>query len=201
MSHSIQIMQENALKAVAQSLTDAFMNDPLQTYVFPDIEERKEKSPDHFAAILQYGLHFGEVYMSENAEGAVVWLAPGETEITPEKAEKSGLVNLPHVMGEAATERFFSVMDFLDPFHKEDMAQPHWYTMVIGVAPSFHRLGMGKALMEPVMIKARLQHTPIYLETAEPSNINFYQKLGFRIVRQLTDPSSNLKLWTFRIDN
>jgi hypothetical protein len=40
-------------------------------------------------------------------------------------------------LGEEASERFFSVMDFLDPYHKKDVLEPHWYTMVIGVAPLF----------------------------------------------------------------
>jgi ribosomal protein S18 acetylase RimI-like enzyme len=120
--------------------------------------------------------------------------------VTPEKADMSGLSKLPKLLGEEASERFFSVMDFLDPYHKKDVLEPHWYTMVIGVAPTFHRLGYGKSLMEPVINKARVLKTPIYLETAEPSNIQFYTKLGFKIVRELTEPKSGLMLWTFRAD-
>jgi hypothetical protein len=54
--------------------------------------------------------------------------------------------------------------------------------------------------MEPVINKARVLKTPIYLETAEPSNIQFYTKLGFKIVRELTEPKSGLMLWTLRAD-
>ncbi len=200
MNHSIQPMSESHLKNAADSLAQAFMKDPLQTYVFPNEEERKEKSSGHFAAFLQYGIMFGEVYTTENSEGAIVWLRPEETDVTPEKAEKGGLGRLPEILGEEPTSRFFSVMDFLDPYHKQDASESHWYTMVIGVAPSFHGLGMGKALMKPVIDKARLTKVPIYLETAEPTNVSFYKGLGFRVVRELTEPVSGLKLWTFRLD-
>jgi len=66
MNYTIDIMPESNLKAASESLTKAFMNDPLQTYIFPDEEERKKKSPFHFGAILQYGLKFGELYTSKN---------------------------------------------------------------------------------------------------------------------------------------
>ena len=201
MNYAIEIMPESNLKAASESLTKAFMNDPLQTYVFPDEEERKKKSPFHFAAILQFGLNFGEVYASNNSEGAVVWLRPGETEVTPEKAEQGGLGQLPDLLGEGAANRFFSVMDFLEPYHKKDITEPHWYTMVIGVDPIFHGKGLGKALLTPVLEKAQLKNEPIYLETAEPSNVAFYSKLGFKIIKELTEPLSGLKLWTFRLDH
>jgi len=200
MSHVIQLMQESSISTASESLADAFMKDPLQTYVFPNEAERKRKSPEHFAAILQYGLMFGEVYTTGNSKGAVVWLRPGETDVTPEKAEKGGLGKLPEVLGEAPTNRFFSVLDFLEPYHKNDAGESHWYTMVIGVATSDHGTGVGSALMKPVIDKARSTQTPIYLETAEASNVSFYTKLGFRVIRELAEPESGLKLWTFRLD-
>lgn len=200
MSHLIQRMQESSITTASDSLAGAFMKDPLQTYVFPNEDERKKKSPGHFAAILQYGLMFGEVYTTINSEGAVVWLGPGETDVTPDKAEKGGLGKLSEILGEAPANRFFSVLDFLEPYHKNDANEPHWYTMVIGVSPSGHRAGIGSALMKPVIDKACSQKTPIYLETSEPSNISFYTKLGFRVLRELKEPDSGLKLWTFKLE-
>jgi hypothetical protein len=101
-------LKEHQVAAVSESLANAFMSDPLQTYTFPDEKERRQKSPDHFNAFLQFGLKFGEVYVSENSEGAVVWLRPNETDITPEKAEQGGLTKLPEILGEDAATGFFS---------------------------------------------------------------------------------------------
>ena len=39
--------------------------------------------------------------------------------------------------------------------------------------------------------------TACYLETSQPANVSFYEKLGFRIVRELVDPVSGLTIWTF----
>ena len=195
---TIKSISEKDIKVASGSLSKAFMNDPLQNYVFPDTEERSQKSPAHFEAILRYGCMFGEVYSTPKLEGAVVWLSPGNTDVTPEKAEKGGLGNMPALLGENAAARFFNVMDFLEPFHKKDAAEPHWYTMVIGVDPDFCGLGYGKALMQNVMEKAQNNQTSIYLETAQASNIHFYTSLGFKVIRELTDPESKLPLWTFK---
>lgn len=195
---TIHSLSEENIKAASHSLARAFMNDPLQTYVFPDANERSEKSPAHFEAILRYGYTFGEVYTTPKIEGAVVWLTPGNTDITPEKAEKGALVEIPALLGEEAATRFFSVMDFLDPFHKQDATEPHWYTMVIGVDPAFCGLGYGKALMQHVMTKAQNIRTSIYLETAQSSNIPFYTNLGFKVLKELIEPESKLPLWTFK---
>ncbi len=78
------------------------------------------------------------------------------------------------------------------------MPEPHWYIMILGVDPVHHGKGLGKALMEPVMKKAEANGQPVYLETAQPANVSFYQKLGFSVLRELIDPTSGLKMWTFR---
>lgn len=198
MDKDIRILKQENIDLAAASLAKAFMNDPLQTYTFPDEQERRGKSPAHFKAILEFGLKFGEVYTSSNTEGSVVWLCPNETEITPEKAEEGGLTKLPELLGEDAATRFLSALDFIAPYHDQDVPEPHWYVMVVGVHPEHCGKGLGRALLQPVMKKAEEHSTPIYLETAEPSNVVFYKKLGFRVLRELIDPASGLKMWTFR---
>jgi hypothetical protein len=41
---------------------------------------------------------------------------------------------------------------------------------------------------------------PCYLETAQPENVGFYERLGFRQVVDMVEPQSGLRLWTFRRD-
>lgn len=197
MNHRIEKLTEAGLPLAVQALTSAFMDDPLQQYVFPDDAERRSRSIPHFEAVLRYGLLFGEVFTTEEHGGAIVWLRPGETLVTPEKAEKSGLASLPGTIGEAEFMRFISVLNFADQFHKQDMPAPHWYTMVIGVDPAFQGKGYGGALLSPILEDAKKSNTPVYLETAQPKNISFYQHMGFKLIREVEEPSSEIKIWTF----
>jgi hypothetical protein len=41
---------------------------------------------------------------------------------------------------------------------------------------------------------------PCYLETTQPKNVTFYQRLGFRVLREAVEPESGLTIWTFRRD-
>ena len=194
-------LREGDLAAAAAALARAFQGDPLQTYVFPDPKERAARSPGHFAPLLRYGLQFGEVLTTAGAPaGAAVWLGPDAWDVTPERAAAAGLDDLPNALGAAAAERFFSVLAAIDPYHRRDVPAEHWYVMVVGVAPEAQGSGLGRALLQPIMDRADAAGQPCYLETAQPSNVAFYEHLGFRRVVETVEPQSGLRLWTFRRD-
>jgi ribosomal protein S18 acetylase RimI-like enzyme len=196
----ISLSEEN-LNAAAESLARAFHNDPLQTYVFPDENERAARSPAHFAPLLRYGMLFGEVLTTEGQPlGAAVWLPPETWEVTPERAAAAGLDALPDVLGEEAANRFFSVLGAIDPYHHRDVPAAHWYVMVVGVAPEARGQGLGRALLEPIMNRADASGLPCYLETAQPDNVAFYEYLGFKKIVEEVEPQSGLTMWTFRRD-
>lgn len=189
------------LTEASEALARAFQDDPLQRYVFPDAAERRRLSPAHFEPVLRYGLMFGEVFATEGTpSGAAVCLPPGSTDVTEERAIAAGLDRLPATIGEQAASRFLAVLQFLDPFHGADVQGPHWYVMVVGVEPGARGRGLGRALLEPMLRRAREAGHPCYLETAQPDNVPFYERLGFRALRQVRDPKSGLPLWTFRWD-
>jgi GNAT superfamily N-acetyltransferase len=70
--------------------------------------------------------------------------------------------------------------------------------MVVGVIPPRQGQGFGRALLRPVLDRADAEGLPCYLETAQPGNVAFYQKLGFDIIADMVEPRSGLRLWTFR---
>jgi len=198
---NIVSLREENLSPAAESLARAFHKDPLQVYVFPDAAERSARSPAHFAPLLRYGMLFGEVLTTQGKPlGAAVWLPPETWEVTPERAAAAGLDDLPNVLGEAAAERFFSVLGATDPYHHRDVPPAHWYLMVVGVSPEARGQGLGRALLEPVMNRADASGLPCYLETAQPDNVEFYEYIGFKKIVEVVEPQSGLRMWTFRRD-
>ncbi|MBA2379354.1 MAG: hypothetical protein H0V76_07245, partial [Blastocatellia bacterium] len=63
---NIEKMKEEQISRAAKALSNAFHLDPLQSYAFPDEDDRRKYSPAHFSAALNYGVRFGEVYVAEN---------------------------------------------------------------------------------------------------------------------------------------
>ena len=70
--------------------------------------------------------------------------------------------------------------------------------MVVGVAPAFQGQGYGRALLQPLLDQADREGVPVYLETAQPKNVSFYERLGFRVLEEAVEPSSGLTVWAFR---
>lgn len=158
-------LPESRVDEAAEALAQAFQDDPLQTYTFPDSEERKRLSPAHFEAVLRYGLLAGQVFTGiERGSGAAIWIPPG-AEHTPEMAEASGLARLPETIGAEAAGRFNRVVGYAEAAHHRAMPIPHWYVMVVGVAPAFQGQGYGRALLQPILDRAETDGVPCYLET------------------------------------
>lgn len=60
---------------------------------------------------------------------------------------------------------------------------PHYYLGVIGIEPKFHGQGLGARLLESfcnISASDPLSHG-VYLETANPSNVRFYERAGFAV--------------------
>ncbi len=144
------------LDAQAAALARAFQEDPLQTFIFPDPEERATRSPAHFASLLRYGQLFGQVFTIQGpATGAAVVLPPNGWEVTPGRAAAAGFDQWPMTIGEVAAERFLTTLSAIDPFHHRDVPRAHWYVFVLGVSPEAQGTGLGRALLEPVIGRAR----------------------------------------------
>lgn len=63
---------------------------------------------------------------------------------------------------------------------------PHYYLGVIGTSPAMHGLGIGRQLLQSfcdLSASDRLS-SGVYLETANPLNVRFYERAGFAVTGQ-----------------
>ena len=194
-SDVMRVSPEDVADAAAV-LARAFQDDPLESYAFPDEEERRRLSPVHFRAVLEYGLQFGTVNATAGT-GAIVALPPGQTAVTPERAAQGGLTKLPDLIGAEAAGRFLGVLPAAEPMHHRYAPGPHWYVMALGVSPDAQGEGHGRALLESIFDEADPSRLPVYLETTRAANIAFYGHMGFAVVEQVRDPASGLDIWGF----
>lgn len=74
----------------------------------------------------------------------------------------------------------------------DDIAQkckpvdPHYYLGVIGADPSRHGQGVGTRLLQSfsALSAADALSSGVYLETANPANVRFYERAGFEVAGQ-----------------
>ena len=61
--------------------------------------------------------------------------------------------------------------------------RPHWYGMGISVLAEYRGCGYGTALVKHMMqIRAKEEILPFYAHTFTHENVEFYQKLGLKLV-------------------
>ena len=180
-----------------EALSRAFQDDPMWSCVLPDAETRADAFRPMWDALIGFSRVYGEVYTTVDGEGAVCWIAPGNTKMTLWKLIRTDF-RLPRsilALPKDARGRFFALMRFIDGHHKELMKRPHWHLWALGVEPNVQGQGIGGRLLEPVLKVADEGGMPCYLETQTERNVSFYRKRGFETVCEEHEPVCGLPIW------
>jgi ribosomal protein S18 acetylase RimI-like enzyme len=75
-------------------------------------------------------------------------------------------------------QRVFEHMHDIHPLER------HWYLATLGVDPKGQGTGVGSALLGALLRRADADRLPVWLETDRAGNLPFYQRAGFRSVRE-----------------
>jgi ribosomal protein S18 acetylase RimI-like enzyme len=176
----MELLRPDQVKAAANTLAEAFWDDPLMQIVAPNEKRRASVGPWFFAKAIAYGMRWGGVSCSDDVSAVAVWFPPGNTEITPGRMLRVGMGALPFRAGIDGTVRFMRAISVTEKFHKA-VEGPHWYLMAIGTKPDKQGTGLGSALVELGTAQADAAGIPCYLETATDSNVAYYSKRGFEV--------------------
>jgi ribosomal protein S18 acetylase RimI-like enzyme len=157
-------------QAVLDVLTEAFMDDPVVCWIFPDERERRRMQPYFYRPLLTHPA--AEAHLTAEHDGAAIWLslAAGQTPY-----EETGSLE---VFGENAV-RLLALGEILAQRHPHD--EPHRYLACTGVVPGRRGAGVGSALL-----RHGLEHADAaYLEASSPRSRALYLRHGFH---DLGDP-------------
>ena len=169
------------LAPAARLLAAALQEDPGWVHVVPDPGRRRIALTTVTRVALRDALPFGGVLAARENErlaGVAVWLPPGRYPMGARRklrtAPAMAALALRTPRDIAALARFGASVDAAFP------AEPVWYLQVLGVHPGMQRRGIGHRLLRPVLAEADRTATTCYLETAEPRNVAYYERSGFR---------------------
>lgn len=171
---------------VGKILGDAFSADPVMSWISPDPEYPRWCWP----LAVPFLLPHDEVYITENALGAAMWLPPGvKLNILPSLAT---LWDSARHFGVGSILRFFRLMSTLEKHHPGDN---HYYLFAIGVYPGSKGKGIGSALLEHVLWQCDHRKVGAYLENSNSLNLPFYQRHGFEVRNKINLPRNGPPLW------
>lgn len=181
--------------AAAQTLGEAFQQDPLFAFVFPDQARREQLLPWLFAGLVRYGLRYGRVEASPGLEGVAIWLGPERAGLTMAGEVRSGLWQTPFRCRPGELARLLRCALAIDRLHRRALRGPHFYLLALGVRPRRQRQGIGSALLAPSLGEATHLGLPCYLETANQANLAFYGRHGFQVVAMGVVAGRGPRLW------
>ncbi len=180
---------------LAGVLADAFIHDPLYTWMLPGSLRLKPRLRTMFTAEMeQYVLpNGGTVWTTSRYDGAVCELPPGAWEMPMSMTGKEALRWV-----RALGTRFLLAGRVQRVMEARHLREPHYYVRIVGVRTARQGQGVGSALMQPTLQQADTAGLPAYIEASTKRSAALYERLGFVHMDVLELPEGGPPLWLMR---
>jgi ribosomal protein S18 acetylase RimI-like enzyme len=169
---------------LSETLTRAFMDDPLIAYFFPDLATREGRLRRMFKLIFDMGEPFGACHVTPNFEAAILWRPPSQFHIPYWQYLTHGL-ELLGIFGTNALNVALA-MNQIESAHPKP---PNWYLQAVGTDPEHQGKGFGGVVIRHHLKRCDEQNEACYLESSKRENIPIYERLGFVVTGELVIPA------------
>jgi GNAT superfamily N-acetyltransferase len=170
---SVSTVRESDREAVISTLVSAFVDDPVERWLFPDPEQYSRHFPEFVAAFASDAFDRRTVWTLGELSAVALWLPPD--------AQPDGdaiVAVLSRSVARVQHADLFSVLDQMDEGHP---TFPHWYLPWLGVRPAMQGAGLGGRLLKHCLTMVDADHVPAFLETPNPRTVSFYERHGFEV--------------------
>ncbi|MFK0256719.1 GNAT family N-acetyltransferase [Streptomyces sp. NPDC090445] len=178
--------------AVARLLDEAFREDPVSSWVFPDPEHRAAVHGAFLGVFVDVALEEGRIDYAADGSAAALWLRVPAGEPEDGAAED----DVPARMRAAAdpdNERCELVGRLTGAVHPT--SEEHEYLLMIAVAPGRQGEGLGAGLMRPVLERCDREGVPAYLEASSERSMRLYERLGWEFTGEAVRLPDGPPMW------
>jgi GNAT superfamily N-acetyltransferase len=192
---ALRLATARDVSRLAGVLADAFMNDPVYTWLLPGSRRLTPRLRAMFTAEMgQYVLpNGGTVCTTSGYDGAVIELPPGAWEMPKSFTGKEALRWV-----RAFGTRLPLAMRVQRAMEERHLREPHFYVRTIGVRTALQGRGVGSALMQPTLQSADSAGLPTYIEASSERSAALYERLGFVHMGVLELPDGGPPVWPMR---
>lgn len=163
------------LPAVVATITDAFLDDPMWVWAFPDVQRRAEHYQRWWGVFVASAARYNEIWLADDAAAVAVWIPPGGQELDDEQAAQ-----LEPLLRDTVGPWTSSVLEGLDRFENaHPHEEPHYYLSLLGTRSDRRGEGLGMALLAQCLAAIDAEQMPAYLESTNPVNNRRYERAGF----------------------
>ena len=170
-----EIAGSAAARTAGDVLGRAFVDDPVWEWVLRG-SSREQRLAGVFGAFAGTAGRTpgGRVLVTPERTAAAVWLPPGHWR--PSVREQVRTV--PGLAGalRGGVLRALRLQAVVERCHP---TEPHWYLEALGAVPAARGTSVGPRVVQPVLDACDRDGLPAYLESSNPRNWTFYERLGF----------------------
>lgn len=189
---------EADFNAAIEVYTEAFTEDPLHVYLFPEVEERKRITRLFYEMMVNefvYGLNlqFRGVYEDNILTAALIYSRPDSNEWNED------MMNIVMEMrSKAKNEKVNFVSEYTMKANNFKPREKHIYLNELAVAKKHRGKGFAKLLITNAVTDAvNFPEVKIMgLDTSNKANVDIYRKIGFNIYKEF--PFRGLKGYVMR---
>jgi ribosomal protein S18 acetylase RimI-like enzyme len=188
--------------AVALMLTESFAEDPLHKQLFGGIpkEHAQRLLFVQSRMIVRSATRKGMIHLLDGQPTAVLTgLDSRQESKRDELAQMLGMVITSlRVLGLRGFRKMLrnfsqvkSVLSF--SWQSESLPGPYYRIKVVAVDQSIRGTGAFRRLISPVLDHCEARQIPVVLETHNPENVPRYEHFGFRVVKTLEAPDTDVR--------
>jgi GNAT superfamily N-acetyltransferase len=163
---------------VVRLLDEAFQDDPVSNWVFPEQEHRRTTHHRLMAAFTDLVLTEGRVDVTEDGSACALWLPVAAGPDDAADSDEAGPAQLRAAV-DPDNERVELIARLTQDIHP--VGRAHAYLWMIGVRPDRQGEGLGTTLIRPVLDRCDREGLPAYLEASSPRSRALYERLGFEL--------------------
>jgi GNAT superfamily N-acetyltransferase len=182
------------LSQLTATLTQAFLDDPLTSWIFADEAARPAQLASWMRLTSDMGLTRGHLYTAGENHAAAVWSPPDVTLF-----DELWGARLAELLSGTLGDRAGEVLGGLArAFASHSERESHFYLFTLGTHPERQGRGLGACVVEPVLAICDREGLPAYLESSKERNLPFYQRLGFEVLGEIRVAEDGPRLWPMR---
>lgn len=185
-------------KELASALYEALIPDPFYIELLRDIPGGEPEKRETLMRYMDYSMTEGEKYgrltiTGDISYGAAIWTKPLDTETDNEKSlQKKHFIKT--YMGETSLNVYLTIVSFMSE-QLGEVPPDAWYLSIAGIKPAHQGRGLGVDLLMKVINETDKNGIPTYLETFTPRNIKFYERMGYKITKEIAEPVTGCPYW------
>ncbi|MEU9190886.1 GNAT family N-acetyltransferase [Streptomyces sp. NPDC048484] len=189
MGVAIRRAGEGDRETVTQLLDEAFQNDPVSSWVFPDADHRRRTHPLLMRVFLDTVLDAGYVDVMEDGSACALWLSvPAEAH----EEDEDGPAQVREAV-DPDNERVELIGRLTAEAHPVGAA--HEYLWMIAATPERQGEGLGTALVRHVLERCDGEGRAAYLEASSARSRVLYERLGFVFTGSAVDLPDGPQMW------